>query len=49
MKLFLFDQNCDKKLLTKLDTSFHQRLPNLVQHLFADVIYDANIHEQKYL
>ena len=30
-----------------------QRLPNLVQRLFADVIYDAiwlmNIHEQKYL
>jgi hypothetical protein len=30
-----------------------QRLPNLVQRLFANVIYDAiwlmNIHEQKYL
>ena len=30
-----------------------QRLPKLVQRLFADVIYDAiwlmNIHEQKYL
>ena len=29
-----------------------QRLPNMVQHLFADVIHDAiwlmNIHEQKY-
>ena len=43
----------DKILLTKIDTNFHQRLPNLVQRLFADVIYDAiwlmNIHEQKYL
>ena len=33
-------------------TSFHQRLPNMVQHLFADVIHDAiwfmNIHEQNH-
>ena len=34
------------------DTSFHQRLPNMVQRLFADVIHDAiwfmNIHEQNH-
>ena len=33
-------------------TSFHQRLPNMVQRLFADVIHDAiwfmNIHEQNH-
>jgi hypothetical protein len=37
----------------KTSAFIDQRLPNLVQHLFADVIYDAiwlmNIHEQKYL
>ena len=31
---------------------FHQRLPNMVQRLFADVIHDAiwfmNIHEQNH-
>jgi hypothetical protein len=36
--------------LKKIDTSFHQPLPNMVQCLFADVISDAiwfmNIHEQ---
>jgi hypothetical protein len=36
--------------LKKIDTSFHQPLPNMVQRLFADVINDAiwfmNIHEQ---
>jgi hypothetical protein len=36
--------------LKKIDTSFYQRLPNMVQRLFADVIHDAiwfmNIHEQ---
>ena len=36
----------------KIDKSFHQRLPNMVQHLFADVIHDAiwfmNIHEQNH-
>ena len=39
-----------KYYLEKIDTSFHQRLPNMVQRLFADVIHDAiwftNIHEQ---
>ena len=34
--------------LKKIDTSFHQPLPNMVQRLFADVINDAiwfmNIH-----
>ena len=39
-----------KHYLKKIDTSFHQRLPNMVQRLFADVIHDAiwfmNIHEQ---
>ena len=38
--------------LKKIDTSFHQPLPNLVQRLFADVINDAiwfmNIHEQNH-
>ena len=38
--------------LKKIDTSFHQPLPNMVQHLFADVINDAiwfmNIHEQNH-
>jgi hypothetical protein len=28
--------------LKKIDTSFHQPLPNMVQRLFADVINDAN-------
>ena len=41
-----------KYYLKKIDTSFHQRLPNLVQRLFADVIHDAiwfmNIHEQNH-
>jgi hypothetical protein len=36
----------------KIDTSFHQPLPNMVQRLFADVINDAiwfmNIHEQNH-
>ena len=27
--------------LKKIDTSFHQSLPNMVQRLFADVINDA--------
>ena len=27
--------------LKKIDTSFHQHLPNMVQRLFADVIHDA--------
>jgi hypothetical protein len=39
--------------LKKIDTSFHQPLPNMVQRLFADVINDAiwfmNIHEQNHL
>ena len=38
--------------LKKIDTCFHQRLPNMVQRLFADVIHDAiwfmNIHEQNH-
>ena len=38
--------------LKKIDTSFHQPLPNMVQRLFADVINDAiwfmNIHEQNH-
>ena len=29
------ENKCER---TKIDTSFHQRLPNLVQRLFADVI-----------
>jgi hypothetical protein len=41
-----------KYYLEKIDTSFHQRLPNMVQRLFADVIHDAiwfmNIHEQNH-
>jgi hypothetical protein len=41
-----------KYYLKKIDTSFHQRLPNMVQRLFADVIHDAiwfmNIHEQNH-
>jgi hypothetical protein len=41
-----------KYYLKKKDTSFHQRLPNMVQRLFADVIHDAiwfmNIHEQNH-
>ena len=41
-----------KYYLNKIDASFHQRLPNMVQRLFADVIHDAiwlmNMHEQKY-
>ena len=41
-----------KYCLKKIDTSFHQRLPNMVQRLFADVIHDAiwfmNIHEQNH-
>jgi hypothetical protein len=39
--------------LKKIDTSFHQPLPNMVQRLCADVINDAiwfmNIHEQNHL
>ena len=39
-----------KYYLKKIDTSFHQRLPNMVKRLFADVLHDAiwfmNIHEQ---
>ena len=38
--------------LKKIDMSFHQPLPNMVQHLFADVVNDAiwfmNIHEQNH-
>jgi hypothetical protein len=38
--------------IKKIDTSFHQPLPNMVQRLFADVINDAiwfmNIHEQNH-
>ena len=38
--------------LKKIDTSYHQPLPNMVQRLFADVINDAiwlmNIHEQNH-
>ena len=41
-----------KYYLEKIDTSFHQRFPNMVQRLFADVIHDAiwfmNIHEQNH-
>ena len=41
-----------KYQLKKIDTSFHQPLPNMVQRLFADVINDAiwfmNIHEQNH-
>ena len=41
-----------KYYFKKIDTSFHQRLPNMVQRLFADVINDAiwfmNIHEQNH-
>ena len=41
-----------KYYLKKIDTSFHQRLPNMVQRLFADVINDTilfmNIHEQNH-
>jgi hypothetical protein len=41
-----------KYYLKKIDTSFHQHLPNMVQRLFADVIHDAiwfmNIHEQNH-
>ena len=36
----------------KIDTNFHQPLPNMVQRLFAGVINDAiwfmNIHEQNH-
>ena len=41
-----------KYYLEKIDTSFDQCLPNMVQRLFADVIHDAiwfmNIHEQNH-
>ena len=41
-----------KYYLNKIDASFHQCLPNMVQRLFADVIHDAiwfmNIHEQNH-
>ena len=41
-----------KYYFKKIDTSFHQRLPNMVQRLFADVIHDGiwfmNIHEQNH-
>ena len=41
-----------KYYFKKIDTSFHQRLPNMVKRLFADVIHDAiwfmNIHEQNH-
>jgi hypothetical protein len=41
-----------KYRLKKINTSFHQRFPNMVQCLFADVINDAiwcmNIHEQNH-
>ena len=53
---YLCDQNwwnIIKKNRYEFSSSFiHQRLPNMVQRLFADVIRDAiwlmNIHEQKY-
>jgi hypothetical protein len=41
-----------KYYLKKIDTNFHQCLPNMVQRLFADVIHYAiwfmNIHEQNH-
>jgi hypothetical protein len=37
-----------KYYLKKIDTSFHQRLPNMVQRLFADAIWFMNIHEQNH-
>ena len=41
-----------KYYLEKIDESFHQRFPNMVQRLFTDVIHDAiwfmNIHEQNH-
>jgi hypothetical protein len=39
--------------LRKIDTSFHQPLPNMAQRLFADVIHDAilfmNIHDHDHV
>jgi hypothetical protein len=35
-----------KYYLEKIDTSFHQRLPNMVQRLFADVIHDARSDQE---
>jgi hypothetical protein len=41
-----------KYYLQKIDTSFHERVPNMVQRIFAFVIHDAiwcmNIHEQNH-
>jgi hypothetical protein len=34
-------QGLMKYYLNKIDASFHQCLPNMVQRLFADVIHDA--------
>ena len=51
MKLFMRSKLM-KYYFKKIDTSFHQRLPNMVQRLFADVIHDGiwfmNIHEQNH-
>jgi hypothetical protein len=51
LTLLLWKRSCID-LLKKIDTSFHQPLPNMVQRLFADVINDAiwvmNIHEQNH-
>ena len=49
-----YDVNIINKNRYEFSSAFiDQRLPNLVQRLFADVKYDAiwlmNIHEQKYL
>jgi hypothetical protein len=37
MKLFMWSKLM-KYYLKKIDTSFHQRLPNMIQRLFADII-----------
>ena len=51
MKLFMWSKLM-KYYFFKIDTSFHQRLPNMVQRLFADAIHDAiwfmNNHEQNH-
>jgi hypothetical protein len=48
----MYDVGKMKYYLKKIDTSFHQRFPNMVHRLFADVIHDAiwfmNIHEQNH-
>ena len=52
MKFLYVIKTVMKYYLKKIDASFHQRLPNMVQRLFADVIHDAiwlmNIHEQNH-